>query len=123
MKLSCRVVKKFNYALRGLKIAITADNSFKIHFLFIIPVVISGIYLGFSRLEWIDITICIGLVLIAELFNTAIEYVVKMFTDEYHQLAEKLLDISAGAVLMSAFLSVLVAIFIYVPHIHGLLFN
>lgn len=112
-----RVIKKFINAFRGLKIAITTDNSFKIHFLFIPPVLVSGIYLKFDQFEWVVITISIGIVLIAELFNTSIEYLVKMFTDEYHELAEKLLNISAGAVLMSAILSIVLGLFIYVPYV------
>ena len=111
-----RIIKKFNYAFKGLKIAITTDNSFKIHFIFVIPVVASGFYLQFNHFEWIIIILSIGIVLIAELFNTSIEYLVKMFTDEYHELAEKLLDISAGAVLMSAIMALVISLFIYIPH-------
>lgn len=117
MNMLNRTIKKFSYAFRGLKIAISTDNSFKIHFIFILPVVASGFFLHFGQFEWIIISISIGIVLIAELFNTSIEYLVKMFTDEYHELAEKLLDISAGAVLMSAILSVILALFIYIPYI------
>jgi len=111
-----RIVRKFNYAFKGLKIAITTDNSFKIHFIFVLPVIASGFYLNFNHLEWIIIVLSIGIVLIAELFNTSIEYLVKMFTDEYHELAEKLLDISAGAVLMSALMAIIIALFVYIPH-------
>ena len=119
MKMLNRVIKKFNYAFKGLKIAIITDNSFKIHFIFALPVIISGFILNFNQFEWIIICLSIGIVLIAELFNTSIEYLVKMFTDEYHELAEKLLDIAAGAVLMSALLSVVLALFIYIPHFSG----
>lgn len=111
-----RIGKKFNYAFKGLKIAIITDNSFKIHFIFILPVVASGLYFRFGQFEWVIITLSMGIVLISELFNTSIEYLVKMFTDEYHELAEKLLDISAGAVLMSAILAVVMALFIYIPY-------
>lgn len=111
-----RIRRKFGYATRGLFIAFTSDNSFKVHFAVSIPIIISGFLLGFNRLEWIVISFTIGQVLIAELFNTAIEYIVKMFTDEYHKLAEKLLDISAGAVLMSVLLSIVLGCFIYIPH-------
>ena len=116
MKMLNRIVKKFNYAFKGLKIAITTDNSFKIHFIFVLPVVASGIYLRFNQFEWIVITLSVGIVLIAELFNTSIEYLVKMFTDEYHELAEKLLDISAGAVLISAIMAIVMGLIIYIPH-------
>ncbi len=111
-----RIVSKFNYAFKGLFIAFSTDNSFKVHFSASIIIIISGLFLRFNSFEWIIITICIGQVLIAELFNTAIEYIVKMFTDEYHELAEKLLDISAGAVLMSVIIAIVLAFLIYYPH-------
>lgn len=116
MNLINRIRRKFGYAIRGLYIAFTSDNSFKVHFTAAIPIIVSGFLLDFNRFEWIVISFAIGQVLIAELFNTAIEYVVKMFTDEYHALAEKLLDISAGAVLMSVILSIVLGCFIYIPH-------
>ncbi|OQY36703.1 MAG: hypothetical protein B6229_09505 [Spirochaetaceae bacterium 4572_7] len=106
-----KIISKFNYAFKGLKIAFTTDNSFKVHF------IVSIIMLKLDRFEWIIISLSIGNVLIAELFNTAIEYIVKMFTSEYHELAEKLLDISAGAVLLSVFLSITLACFVYIPHL------
>lgn len=117
MKMIKRIIQKFSFAFKGLKIAIVTDNSFKIHFIFVLPVVASGVYLKFNQFEWIIVTLSIGIVLISELFNTSIEYLVKMFTDEYHELAEKLLDISAGAVLMSAILAIIMAMFIYIPYI------
>ncbi|MDA3812335.1 MAG: diacylglycerol kinase family protein [Spirochaetaceae bacterium] len=117
MKMINRVFTKFSYAFKGLKIAIITDNSFKIHFIFVLPIITSGFFLRFTQFEWIIICLSIGIVLISELFNTAIEYTVKMFTDEYHEQAEKLLDISAGAVLMSAILAFILALFIYIPHI------
>ena len=116
MKTINRVIRKFSFAFKGLLIAFTSDNSFKIHFAAAIPIVVSAYLLKFNSFEWIVISFSIGQVLVAELFNTAIEYIVKMFTDDYHELAEKLLDISAGAVLMSVILSIVLACFIYIPH-------
>ncbi|MBB6482164.1 diacylglycerol kinase family protein [Spirochaeta isovalerica] len=117
MNIFDHITRKFGYAFKGLKIAIITDNSFKIHFLFAFPVVLSGFFLHFNRYEWMAIVLSIGLVLVAELFNTSIEYLVKMFTDEYHELAEKLLDISAGAVLMAAIMALVMAAFVYYPYV------
>lgn len=116
MNLFKRIFKKFGFAFKGLRIAMWTDNSFKVHFIFVIPVVLSGVLIKFNSFEWIVIVLAIGIVLIAELFNTSIEYLVKMFTCEYHELAEKLLDISAGAVLMSAIVALIMGLFIYIPH-------
>ena len=112
-----RTKRKFGYAIKGLHTAFTADNSFKIHFAVAIPIIISGFILSFDRFEWIVISFTIGQVLVAELFNTAIEFVVKMCTDEYNKFAEKLLNISAGAVLMSVIISIIIGCFIYIPYL------
>ncbi|MBN2657954.1 MAG: diacylglycerol kinase family protein [Spirochaetales bacterium] len=117
MNIFNHTARKFGYAFKGLRIAVKTDNSFKIHFLFAFPVVLSGFFLHFNRYEWMTVVISIGLVLVAELFNTSIEYLVKMFTDEYHELAEKLLDISAGAVLTAAIMAVVLAAFVYYPYV------
>ena len=58
-----------------------------------------------------------GLVIVSELFNTAIEFLVRMFTQEYHELAEKLLDISAGAVLFSVITALVMALILVVPRL------
>ncbi|QEN06282.1 diacylglycerol kinase family protein [Thiospirochaeta perfilievii] len=111
------VLFKFKCAFKGLFIAFTSDNSFKIHFAATISVIFSAILLEFSKSDWMIIILLIGLVLVAELFNTAIEFLVKLFTDDYHELAEKILDISAGAVLLSVIISIIIAVFIYLPYL------
>lgn len=116
-----RVVKKFRHAFTGLHVAFTTDNSFKAHLVF------SGVALGLAfwlgpDLEgWALIILAIGLVFVAELFNTAIEYLVRMFTNEYHELAEKLLDISAGAVLFASFTALAMAALVFLPLLPPLL--
>ena len=84
-------------------------------FIFSLIAVALGLWLGPDLTGWALIAVAIGLVFVAELFNTAIEYLVRMFTTEYHELAEKLLDISAGAVLFASITSIAIAIFVYVP--------
>ena len=101
------VAKKFKAAFAGLHIAFITDNSFKIHFSVALLLLIFGVVIQFSFIEWIIILFAISFVVVSELFNTAIEYLVRMFTQEYHALAEKLLDISAGAVLFATFTSII----------------
>lgn len=112
-----RIAFKFGCAFKGIGIAVTTDNSFKTHIIFLILAVAAGVSLHFNLIEWALILFAIGLVFVAELFNTAIEFLVKMFTQDYHELAEKLLDISAGAVLFSTFTAVAVGLLIVIPKI------
>jgi len=115
MRFFRRVARKFAHAFRGLRLAFSTDNSFKFHFAFFLLAVALGLWLGPDLTGWALIAIAIGLVFVAELFNTAIEYLVRMFTTEYHELAEKLLDVSAGAVLFASITAIAIAIFVFIP--------
>ena len=121
MKFLPRVTKKFGHAFSGLQTAFTTDNSFKAHTVFLVVAVGLGLWLKPDLTGWALLILAIGLVFVAELFNTAIEYLVRMFTTEYHELAAKLLDISAGAVLFASFVSLVLAALVYLPRIAALL--
>jgi len=115
MKFLRRVVKKFRHAFTGLHVAFSTDNSFKAHAFFSVVALVLGVVLRPDLTGWALIVVAIGLVFVAELFNTAIEYLVRMFTTEYHELAEKLLDISAGAVLFASFTALILAGLVFLP--------
>jgi diacylglycerol kinase len=115
-----RIFEKFRVAVVGIKIAISTDNSFKTHIVFMLLSILLGFYLALNPLEWALLIFANGLVFVAELFNTAIEYLVRMFTQKYHELAEKLLDVSAGAVLFAAIVAIIIGIILFGPKILGL---
>ena len=115
MRFLPRVSKKFRHSFTGLHIAFTTDNSFKAHLIFSLAALALAVWLRPDLTGWAVVVLAIGLVFVAELFNTAIEYLVRMFTTDYHELAEKLLDISAGAVLFASFTAVALAALVFVP--------
>jgi len=115
MSFPLRVIKKFAHALAGLKVAFSTDNSFKTHLLFSFIALAAGLWLRPDLTGWALIVLAIGLVFVAELFNTAIEYLVRMLTTDYHELAEKLLNISAGAVLFATFTALALAALVFLP--------
>lgn len=115
MSFVTRIRNKFGHAFAGLHIAFTTDNSFKYHLGVSVAVLILGCIFGPDLIGWALLALAVGLVFVAELFNTAIEYLVRMFTTEYHELAEKLLDISAGAVLFASFVSAVLGLIVFVP--------
>ena len=59
-----------------------------------------GWALRLSGTEWCIVIFAIALVLAAECFNTAIEYLTDLVMPDYHETAGKVKDISAGAVLI-----------------------
>jgi len=66
-------------------------------------------------MEWIALVLTVGLVWAAELFNSAVEVVVDWISPEKQFAAIICKDISAGSVLVTAFISILVGILIFGP--------
>src|SRR5436305_10294167 len=64
---------KFGDAFRGLKLGIRGHSSFSVHFFFAALVIAAAIVFRCEPLEWCLLIGCIGLVITAELFNSAVE--------------------------------------------------
>jgi diacylglycerol kinase (ATP) len=75
-----------------------------------------GFYLELPSVEIAVICLTIGAVMALELLNTALESVVDLTVKQtYHELAKIAKDCAAGAVLVSAIVSALVALVLLVP--------
>ncbi len=114
------IIKKtpgFKFAITGLISAYQSERNFRIHLVFIIIVVLLGIYLSISKTEWLLITIATGLVLMAELFNSSIELIVDFISPEFDLKAGKIKDISAAAVLLAVITAVIIGSVIFVPYV------
>jgi len=116
-----KLIKSFGYALRGIYIATREQLNIKIHFLAVMIVTCAGVFFHVTAYEWCLIVICYGMVLTAELLNSAIENIVDLVSPEHHPLAGKAKDIAAGAVLVSAICTVIVSLFIFLKYILVLL--
>ena len=79
-------------------------------------VIIAVIVLGITRTEWIMVVMCIGTVIAAELFNTAIEKLVDLVSPERHPVAGRVKDIAAGAVLICAVAAAIIGLIIFIPY-------
>lgn len=79
-------------------------------------VIIAGIVLGITRTEWIMVVMCIGTIIAAELFNTAIEKLVDLVSPERHPVAGRVKDIAAGAVLICAVAAAIIGLIIFIPY-------
>ena len=89
--------------------------NFKIHLLAIMAVLLAGWYVQLAIADWLWIILAVGLVLVAELLNTAIEVLVDLVSPEYNAMAGKVKDIAAGAVLVAALISVCIGAVIFIP--------
>jgi diacylglycerol kinase len=113
--------RKFRCALRGIKRAVRSEVSFFVHFFFTALVIAAGIVLRVSRLEWCLLILCIGLVLTAEMLNTALEWMVRAMTDQYKSELHDALDMGSGGVLLASITAVLVGLVIFVHRLGVLL--
>lgn len=110
-----RLATSFRYALKGIRTALKTEANLRIHFTAAIVAIAAALFLQVSTVELSIIFILIGLVLSAEMINTAFESIVDLVQPEYHQLAEKAKDVAAGAVLICAIVALTVGLMIFVP--------
>jgi diacylglycerol kinase len=111
----------FRAAFSGLRRLAASERHFQLHLIAATGAVILAAFLGFSSLEWAILIVTIGLVLVAEGLNSAIERAIDTTTPSFHPLAKAAKDIAAAAVLIAAIVSVLVGLLLYVPKLWALL--
>lgn len=115
------LVLSFKYAITGIIETIKLERNMRIHIFIMLLVIVFGIILKLSVLEWIICIILFALVLAGELFNTAIENAVDIIMPERHDKAKIAKDAAAGAVLVLAIASAVVGLIIFVPKLLNLI--
>lgn len=104
-------------ALKGIVYALRTEGHVQFHLFAAIVVIICSTYFDLKTLEWLFIIYAIGSVIIAELFNTALERAVDLAKPEFHPIAGVAKDVAAGAVLVAACQSVVIGTIIFLPYI------
>lgn len=107
----------FGYAFSGLWYVLRTQRNARVHLGIATLVIIVGIALRISALEFAMLFITISSVFTAEMFNTVFELCIDLASPHYHPLAKIAKDVAAGAVLMSAILAVVIGMCIFVPHL------
>lgn len=118
---SKNLLESFKYALQGIKVELKGERNLKIHIIMMILVIIAGLILKISIAEWGICIILFGLVISAELFNTAIETTVDIAMPERNEKAKKAKDVSAGAVFIISLASAIIGLIIFIPKIINLI--
>lgn len=104
--------QKFAVAGRGIKIAVVQEKSFIFHFIVTGLVLVAGLALGISRLEWCIIVLAIMAGLTTELLNTSIEYLARAITRETNPDIRDALDVASGAVSTVALGAIVLALLV-----------
>jgi diacylglycerol kinase (ATP) len=108
----------FGYAIRGIIIGAWPQRNFRIHLVAAVVVSVTAWWLECNRIEWAILLITMGVVLVSETINTAIETVVDLVSPDYHPFAGRAKDVAAGAVLLAALTAVGVALVILAPRLY-----
>ena len=116
-----KILRSFDYAWQGFKYAFTTQTNFRIHLVLAVLAILLGICLHITVMEWLFVSICIALVLFAELINTAVEKLADMVHKDHHPEIKLVKDVSAGAVLIIAVISAVIGLIIFLPKIISLI--
>ena len=113
-------IRSFKYALRGILFMMSGEHNFYIHMAAALLVIVAGIWLQVSRVDWLWLVLAMGLVLSAETFNSAIEKLVDLKEPDQRPEAGKVKDMAAGAVLLAAITAAIIGVLIFWPYLQAL---
>jgi diacylglycerol kinase (ATP) len=108
-------LESFRFACSGLWYALRTQRNTRIHLTVAAAVVALGLWLDLSHIQWAVLTLTIGFVLVSEMLNTVAETLVDLTSPDYHRLAKVVKDVTAGAVLLTAIISVIVGLLVLGP--------
>lgn len=107
-------INKFRNAMRGLRVGVRGQTSFYVHFVMTALVLAAAVFLRVNLLEWCVLLLCIGIVMSAELFNSALESAASAITNDFDDDIRDALDIASAAVLMAAITASIVGTTVFV---------
>ena len=107
------VHKSFLNAFRGVFLLLRSERNFQLEFLAFLVNLFLIFYLKLSNIDTVLVLIVSFGVLSAEIFNTAIEKICDIVQPEFDKRIGFIKDISAGAVILMAIVSVVVGILVY----------
>ena len=114
----------FKYAWAGITYSFKTQRNFRIHVCVCAVAIALSVILHLSSVEIAIIAITSGLVLTLELLNTALESLVDLTVKQtYHELAKIAKDCAAGAVLVSALVSLIVGAILILPPLATLIMS
>lgn len=110
-------LRSIKFALKGMWLLLTTEDSIKAQTFIAVLVTIAGFYFEISSIEWMIQFLAIGMVLVAEALNTAVEKVADFIHPDYHEKIGFIKDIAAGAPAFAALISLIICVIIYLPKI------
>nr|AOE11057.1 diacylglycerol kinase [uncultured bacterium] len=111
-------LRSLKFAFKGAWLLLTTEDSIKVQVFMAVIVTVMGFYFDISNIEWMLQFIAIGMVLVAEALNTAVEKIADFVHPDFHAKIGFIKDIAAGAPTFAGIISLILAGFIYIPKIN-----
>ncbi|MEY3204552.1 MAG: hypothetical protein RLZZ21_883 [Planctomycetota bacterium] len=112
--------RKFADAFRGCSRAFRSQSSFAVHVTVAVIVVAAAAWFRVTAVEWCLLTLAIGGVLVAEVFNTALESLARGPGSRRHPRLRDALDMASAAVLVAATTAAVVGVVVFGPRLLAL---
>lgn len=103
-------LRRFGYARAGIAVAFQRERSMRTHGAAVVAVVIFLTLTGAPALWWALVGLAVGLVLVAEMANTAIETLADRLHPGQHPEIGVVKDVAAGAVLVATIVAIVVGV-------------
>jgi diacylglycerol kinase len=116
-------MRSFRFAIAGLGYLARTQPNFRVHLVVAVAVAVTAVALNAGPLDVAVLLLAIGLVLVAEALNTAVEAVVDLVTPDYHPLARIAKDAAAAGVLAAAVVAALIGLIVLGPRLFARLFG
>jgi diacylglycerol kinase len=108
-------IESFQYAFAGIWHTLKTQRNAQIHVFIAAAILILGLFLNLSLIEWAILALTTGFVLVTEMLNTVAEAAMDYATTEFNPQVKIIKDVAAGAVLTAAITAVIVGVLILGP--------
>jgi len=115
-----RLIKSFTYAWRGLFKTFHEEQNLRIQTVFALLAMALGLFFRISQGEWLALVLAIGLVLILEIVNSAVERVTDVLKPRINTYVKEIKDIMAAGVMLASITAAVVGLVIFIPHLLAL---
>lgn len=119
IKKDTNIFQRLATAFGGIGKALLHEKNFRLQSVIGLMVVVGSLWFGLDRIENSIIILAIAIVLALELLNSQIEKFLDIIEPNHHHKVKIIKDFSAGAVLISAIVSMVIGLLIFWPHVLG----
>ncbi|MBR3888921.1 diacylglycerol kinase family protein [bacterium] len=104
----------FKNARKGFRLVLKSEQNIRIHLVVASLVILAGVLLKFSSIQFCILLLAISSVISAEMLNSAIEFTLdSIYHNKYNRMVGMAKDISAGAVMLCTIISVTIGIILF----------